>query len=165
MNFDNMIIHDGFLNSAIALSKGDDCGEDNWIGKIIPDYYPFCKISLKPACKPHDYDYLIGTTDREKVQADIYFFANLLILLLKLNKERLKFLCDALMQRLEKAYTTQKTNEVWKDFFNQIENNVSDLKMNWFKKWIRYKFAKKYWQAVDIYGYIPYWKNKTVAYT
>ena len=156
-----MIDPEGYIGSAIELSNGEFCGEaGHWTSKLIPQKYFFADIDLTEACKRHDWEYNVGKTDREKVEADIHFLSNLLIRMLKLKSDRMLFICDLLMKRLEIAYTTKATNEAWELFWKSIKQEVSDCKVNWFAKWLRFSWAKKYYEAVESMGYSAYWAGK-----
>ena len=137
------------------------CGADNWIGKIVPDRYLFCRgYDLNPACCRHDYMYEIGKTDADKMRADLYFFSNILITLLKVDTQRMQFKADSMMQKLERAYSDRETRAAWDWYWKSVKNDVSDCKVNWFKKWIRFNYAKTYYEAVELGGFGPYWTGK-----
>lgn len=156
-----MIDPEGYIGSAMDLSKGEFCGEDgHWTSKFIPQKYLFANIDLTEVCKRHDWEYSIGETDKEKVEADIHFLCNLLIIMLKFESKKMLFLCDLLMQRLEMAYTTKATNEAWESFWKSLKQEVSDSKVNWFGKWMRFNWAKRYYYSVEKFGYNAYWSGK-----
>ena len=158
-----MIHPNGYIGSAIDLSTGDACGsEGHWLSKLVPDTYIFCKgFSLVLPCKVHDYMYEIGKTDADKMRADLYFFSNILITLLKVDSERMQFKADLLMEKLEKAYSCRATEDACEWYWKSVKQEVSDCKVNWFKKWMRFSFAKSYYESVELFGFDPYWKGKS----
>ena len=160
-----MIDPKGYIGSAIELSTGDFCGEEgHWLSKLIPQSYFFGKVNLREPCKRHDYMYGVGKTDRDKMVADLYFLCNLLITMIGLDSERLKFIVDTLITKLDKAYSDKVTHRAWMIFWEGIKDEVSEAKrMCWFKKWLRYNWAKSYYEAVEIFGFDAYWKNKRMA--
>jgi len=59
----------------LATEVNNGCGPEGWKGKIIPD--TIYGISIKEACKIHDYEYFIGKTLKDKERADKRFLKNM----------------------------------------------------------------------------------------
>jgi hypothetical protein len=76
--FYDLITPDGFKGSASELSGS--CGSDKAWFDFIPDNFVGVDISL--ACKIHDYMYVIGGTEKDKIKADKTFKKNLTALVL-----------------------------------------------------------------------------------
>jgi len=64
---------EGFLESSIKITGR--CGPGRGFKeKLVPD--SILRVDITPACKVHDYHYVIGQTKDEKDLADIQLFAN-----------------------------------------------------------------------------------------
>jgi hypothetical protein len=152
-----MINPPGYIIDGIERNENcNGCGLSH--GDIIPDEYG--DTSLLPACCRHDYRYETGKTEADKVRADLELFCNMLILLTKANTDQLEFAITLLMDRLEKSYTQRTTDFAWKEFFEKVKFEVSITKLNWFRKWVRYNFAKTYYEAVAMWGDMAFYKGK-----
>ena len=59
----------------LANKVDNGCGPSGWKGKLVPD--TIYGLSIKLACKIHDYEYHVGKTLEDKEIADIRFLKNL----------------------------------------------------------------------------------------
>lgn len=55
------------------------CGCGTERSKAVPD--TVYGLSIKPACCIHDYDYSVGKTDQDKIDADYRFLRNMLAII------------------------------------------------------------------------------------
>lgn len=62
----------GFLESKQA--EIGRCGPGKLGGRLVPD--KILGLSIRPACKIHDYTYQVGETQEDKDNSDIELFAN-----------------------------------------------------------------------------------------
>ena len=56
--------------------KGNGCGGDNWLGKLIPDN--LAGIDIYESCRIHDWLYEVGGSEEDKEKADIIFLHNMI---------------------------------------------------------------------------------------
>jgi len=63
-------------DAVLARTYNNGCGPAGWKGKLVPD--TIYGISIREACKIHDYMYEVGESYNDKVYADDMFFTNLL---------------------------------------------------------------------------------------
>ena len=62
-------------NDRLAIKYNNGCGPVGWKGNLIPD--TIYTISIKEACKIHDFEYEVGSNLKHKKEADIRFRKNL----------------------------------------------------------------------------------------
>lgn len=64
--------------------KSNGCGAENARFDFVPDSIYF--VNIKPACKLHDYAYLVGKSNEDKEKADREFLNNLLRIVNNVDK-------------------------------------------------------------------------------
>jgi len=127
------------------------CGSGWYVKLGILENYG--KIKLTEACKRHDYRYEFGINDKDKLLADLYFFVDLLELLIpNLNVLDLHLAITKLMIKLDSVYTQYSTDLAWKEFYKVVNQKIKIVKLNWFRKYFRLNIAMKYFMAVIKFG-------------
>ncbi len=63
--------------------KSNGCGS-GWSAKLIPN--TIYGVSIREACRRHDYGYEVGLTTEEKIIADNQFLLNMLIIINEVDK-------------------------------------------------------------------------------
>jgi len=75
------------LSPAAREEICNGCGPGGWKGMLVPDNLLGCDIH--EACDIHDYRYAVGTTEEERLAADLEFLANMMICIEADHKELL----------------------------------------------------------------------------
>jgi len=72
-----IIASDNYWNASEEVRKivSAGCGPNGWKVDIVPDRILF--LSVKDACKIHDWMYREGITDKDKKYADVVFYLNM----------------------------------------------------------------------------------------
>ena len=62
----------------VLLAVCNGCGTSGWKGKLVPD--TVYGLNIAAACQIHDWDYVTGSTQADKVNADNNFLGNMQII-------------------------------------------------------------------------------------
>jgi len=65
------------LSPAAREEICNGCGPGGWKGMLVPDNLLGCDIN--ECCDIHDYEYAVGTTEEERLIADLRFLENMMI--------------------------------------------------------------------------------------
>jgi len=99
----------------LAEKLNNGCGPGGWKGVLIPDIIYL--ISIKEACKIHDYEYGIGGYEEDKIEADYRFYMNILKIIKKKSKFS-KFL-NPLRRKRACLYYGAVSEDGW-EYYNYI---------------------------------------------